>query len=224
MSDVKLNGQGDQEWDFAGKRLEQEIGGSDFVSSESTLLLTTPRARYDEKALRMAVAVGLVQNVSFNQSRQATQIHEVGSRRKYTFSSGRTKGRLQLSRVLFDGKSLMRAVTREEQIDVVGGDNISTGEPATAGDVAGYGNFYINLGATLFSKPVGLIMIFRDIGNENIGGVFFREAYITSHNMQVSARQPFLSESISVLYEGVLPLQHRQGVTPNRDITLPFDI
>lgn len=224
MSDVKLNGEGDNSWDFAGKRLEQDIGGSDFVSSESTLLLTTPRATYDDEALRMAVAVGLVQDVSFNQQRQATQIHEVGSKRKYTFSSGRTQGQMQLSRVLFDGKSLLRAVTREEQIDLVGSDHVSTDNPATAADTAGYGDFYINLGASLFSRPVGLIMIFRDLGNENIGALFFREAYVISHNMGISSRQPFLSESCSVLYEGILPLQHRQGATPNKDITLPFSI
>jgi hypothetical protein len=123
MSNVKLNqAQGtDSNWDFAGKRLEQQIGGTDFVSSESTLLLTTPRATYDDEAIRMAVAVGLVQDISFNQQRQATQIYEVGSRRKYTFSSGRTSGQMSLSRVLFDGQSLMKAVTREEQIDLVHG-------------------------------------------------------------------------------------------------------
>lgn len=226
MSNVKLNqAQGtDSNWDFAGKRLEQQIGGTDFVSSESTLLLTTPRATYDDEAIRMAVAVGLVQDISFNQQRQATQIYEVGSRRKYTFSSGRTSGQMSLSRVLFDGQSLMKAVTREEQIDLVGSDFVQTGDPSTAGDIAGYGDFYVNLGASLFSKPVGLIMVFRDLGNQNIGALFFREAYMISHRMGISSRQPFLSESVSVLYEGILPLQHRQGAGPNANIKLPFGI
>jgi hypothetical protein len=42
--------------------------------------------------------------------------------------------------------------------------------------------------------------------------------------MGISSRQPFLSESVSVLYEGILPLQHRQGAGPNANIKLPFGI
>lgn len=189
---TKLN-----DWNFRGSRLQSDIGGKDFVTSESTLILISPKAKYEPGVLQAAEAVGLTQDLGFNQSRQVVQVHEVGSNQKYTLSSSRTNGNLNISRVLFDGKSLLRVM----------GPDFNSHEDYEERDKPGYGDFLMNLGSSLFSKPVGMLLVFRDLGNQNIGGVFFEEVFLVSHNMQVSSNSPFLGEGVQMLYNSVLPLQ-----------------
>ena len=202
-------------WDFRTKHVEHDIGAADFVTSESVLVLTSPISAYSQAAVNSAIAVGLAQDIQFNQQRQATQVFEIGSRRKYTFSSGRTQGQLTLSRILFDGTSLLKAVVRRNQGTVSGGNAAQANPVEDVSDLAGYGDFYINLGSTLFSRPVGIIMILRDVENHNVGAMFFQEAYIVSHAMSISSNQPFVGENVSILFEGIFPLQHRAGAVPS---------
>ena len=216
MSDVRLGGTGESKWDFAAKRLEQNVDSQDFAGSESTLILATPDPYYSQNAVNQARAIALIQSFGYNQSRQATQMYEVGSRRKYTFSSGRIRGQLTLGRTIFDGESLLKTVSGSNvTLNDGDGNAANAGDPDSVGDYAGYGDFFINLGASLFSRPIGIIMVMRDVGNENIGAAFFQETYVTSHRMNISSRNPFVSESCQLLYEGVFPLQHKAGATAN---------
>lgn len=214
-SKVKISGVntglGEQSWDFATSRLADKLEGADFVSSESVLLLASPDPLYGENSLDRAVAIALAQDIQFNQQRQAQQLFEIGSRRKYTFSSGRVSGQLNLSKIMFDGPSLLKSLMA---VDVPSGETDTfsiTNDATVVGDHAGYGDFFINLGATLFSQPIGLFMIIRDVGNQNVGAVFFQEAYVVTHGLNVSSNQPFVGETASILYEGVYPIQHREG-------------
>ena len=186
------------EWDFRGKRLEGELGSGDFVTSESTLILVSSEATLGPTTLADALAVGVAQDMTFNQNRQVIQVFEIGSNQKYTISSGRTNGQLSLSRVLFDGPSLLKTLAPTG----VAGES-GTGNPH---DVAGHGRMFTNLASSLFSRPIGLMMVFRDLETNNIGGVFFEEVFVASHNMNVSANSPFIGEGVSMLYNSVVPL------------------
>lgn len=213
---VNLNGgQGASVWNFKTERLAADLKGADFVSSESILLLASPIAIYNEDALNSAAAVALAQDIQFSQQRQASQIFEIGSRKKYTFSSGRIQGSLRLSRILFDGPSLLKSLTpfvTGTPFTEGANDVWKVGEPEV-GDHAGYGNFYMNLGATLFSRPIGIFLVMRDVSEQNIGGVFLEGCYIVSHGLNVSSNQPFVGESADLLFEGVYPFQHREGAS-----------
>mgnify|MGYP006269758981 CR=1 FL=1 len=217
MSNVTLD-----TWKPFEERLEG-ITAANFASSESVLVLTSPVLEYGQDALDAATAVGLIQSINMQQQRTVSQLFEVGSRFKYTFSSGRVRGNLGLSRVIFDGESLLRAVRKEESLSLVGDTGLAlSGSPDL--DVAGYGGFYINLAASLFSRPVSIMFIFRDLGGENIGGCFFREAYVTSHGMNISSNQPFIQENCQIMYESVLPLMVAPGSRVAQDIVLPNNI
>lgn len=213
-SKVKITNENPPEsvlWDHTTGRLADSLEGGDFVSSESVLLLATPEPFYSEEALQQAVAVALAQDIQFQQQRQAQQVFEIGSRRKYTFSSGRIQGQLGLSRVMFDGPSLLKSLV---PVNLEAGDAGTwsmSPDRTVIGDHAGYGEFFINLGATLFSQPIGLFLVIRDVGAQNVGAVFLQEAYIVSHAMNVSANQPFIGENVSIIYEGAYPVQHRDG-------------
>ena len=235
---------GYSKWDFAGTRIEGYAGtdaqgnaledgfdGNNFVSSESILLLVTPNAKYSTDALNNAVAVGITQDIQFSQQRQAQQLFEVGSRRKYTFSSGRIQGNMGVSRMVFDGRSILKAFSNAPGVpdrdnaanaalagNAAGAGGASAGNdtatlPANGKKLAGYGDFYINLGSSLFSKPVGIILIFKDISNQNVGAAFFQEAYVVSHSMNISSNSSFVGENISILFEGVFPVKHGTNVT-----------
>lgn len=186
-------------WNFAGKKLATEVEGADFVTSESTLFLVSPNETYSPGALQEASAVALTQDLTFNQQRQVVQVNEVGSNQKYTISSSRTNDSMNLSRVLFDGRSLLRVLAPHFD----GHDNFNRR------DKPGYGPFLMNLGSSLFSKPVGLFAVFRDLEDQNIGAVFFERTFVVSHNMQVSANSPFIGEGVQLLFDTILPVQTR---------------
>jgi hypothetical protein len=164
-------------------------------------LLVSPQPKYESGVLSNAQAVGLTQDASFNQRRQVVQVNEVGSNQKYTISSSRTDDSLNLSRALFDGRSLMKVLAPQYENE----------DEFRRRDQPGYGKFFSNLGSSLFSKPVGLMMIFRDLENQNVGGVFFERAFLVSHNMQVSANSPFLGEGINIMFDQLLPLRPTTG-------------
>ena len=82
--------------------------GSDFLSSESTVMFSGP-AEYDAEAVANLVPIGLVQNVQVSQQKQIQQLFEVGSRKPF-FVPGRTVVSGGIARILFDGPSLMYAM------------------------------------------------------------------------------------------------------------------
>jgi hypothetical protein len=190
-----------QDWDFRGNKLATDVAGQDFVTSESTLLLISPEPTYNPSALQQARAVALTQDMSFNQQRQVVQVHEVGSNQRYTISSSRTNDSMNISRVLFDGESLLNVLSPQ-----LGQDGQAV-EDFERRDKPGYGDFMINLGSSLFSKPVGLFAVFRDLEDEPVGVVFFERTFIVSHNMQVSSNSPFIGEGVQLLFDQMLPVQ-----------------
>lgn len=215
MSKVKLTGQsGEELWDFADKRLEEHLSGTDFISSESILIAVTPYPKYGQAALNNAVALALAQGMGIQQQRMSTQLYEIGSSRKYTFNSGRVQGSVSLSSALFAGNNLLKNLTPASSED--GGENelTVTASDAKPGNVAGYGNFYSNLNATLFNRPVGIFILIRDVGNKNVGCVFLQECYIQAHGFNFDSNSPVLVENAQILFEGVYPVQHKSSATP----------
>lgn len=193
------------DWNFRGNKLRQDIAGQDFVTSESTLLLVSDVATHagQDDPLSGAHAVGLTQDASFNQQRQTVQVNEIGSNQKYTISSSRTQDQLNLSRAIFDGRSLLKVLSPH-----YAGDSESD---FGARDKPGYDQFFTNLGSSLFNRPVGLMMVFRDLENDQVGGVFFERAFIVSHNMNISSQSPFLGEGVNILFDELIPMDTNTG-------------
>jgi hypothetical protein len=186
-----------QNWNFLEKRLAHRIGetGGEFVTSESVLLLVTPIAQYVPEALDRAKTVALTQDIGLSQARQSIQVFEVGSNLKYTIASGRTQAQMNISRVLFDGENLLKALSPSVAASYVDRDH------------PGYGKFLSNLSSSLFMRPVGVALIFRDLQNHNVGGIFLEETFIQAHQMQISANSPFLGENVQLIFNAILPMR-----------------
>lgn len=185
-------------WDFRAQQLSSKVGetGNRFVTSESTLLLATQSATFTDGLLTGAKAVALAQNLGFSQQPQMMQVHEIGSNKKYTLRSGRTMQNLSISRALFHGDSLIKALAPEQE-----------GGFSSRRDHPGFGPFMINLASSIFSKPIGLFVIFRDLDNQNVGGFFCEETFIQAHSMQANAQSPLIMESLQLVFNSVIPVR-----------------
>lgn len=83
--------------------------GNEFVSAESTVVVSGPPRLVDSVGAMHLVPIGLVQGAQVGQQKQIQQMYEVGSRLPF-YIPGRTFVSASLSRILFDGPSLMYAL------------------------------------------------------------------------------------------------------------------
>lgn len=95
---------------------------NDFLSSESVVLASGPPRISQTMPLEL-VPIGLVQNVQVSQQKQIQQLFEIGSRKPF-FVPGRTLVSAGMSRILFDGPSLMYAMYLQTAVN-----NISPVQP-----------------------------------------------------------------------------------------------
>lgn len=199
-----------------------------------------PKAGQGAAAAGMFVyPIGMTQQFSLGQNKAFSRIMEIGSNRAY-FISGHSFGQVGLGRIMLHGPSLLRvmyayydtsndtdgyAIKSLMGIDgaptpfgvpPVRGTNV--GEQSISADKnlhtvripPGYDNLFINLASDLFSQPIGLFVVIKD-NEENIYGQFYMEqCYIPSHSMGFDSQGMVISESISVQYERLIPIQSNQ--------------
>lgn len=111
-------------WDFHNLHVQQELGGGEFVSAETTLVAAGPPRLSDfgsasglgievdvgsSAAEELAFPIGLLENVGLSQSKQLQRVFEIGSSRSY-FIPGRVVGSVTLGRVLYHGPSLLKVL------------------------------------------------------------------------------------------------------------------
>jgi len=108
---------------------------------------------------------------------------------------------LHISRVLFDGESLMSVLA----------PHFEGAAAYPQGDKPGYDKFLMNIGSSLFNKPIGLFAIFRDMEDQSVGGVFFERTFVMSHNMQISSKSPFVGEGVQLMFDQLHPVQTAIG-------------
>lgn len=161
--------------------------------------------------------MGITQSFSLGQNTQIQRFFEIGSERSF-FISGHTMGQIQLSRVMYHGPSMMRAMYAYYQ-DIVpptfvpslmGGRSPSAlinPNPHNVKIAPGYENLYLNLASDLFRQPVGMMVYLRDSNEDTVGSVYFEASYVPNLNLQVDAQGTVFQESIGIQYERMIPLQ-----------------
>ena len=105
-------------WDFHNYHVQQELGGGQFVSAESTLVgagppsLTAANINLEanqESQSGNVYPVGLLESVGLQQSKQLQRTFEIGSSRSY-FIPGRVIGSITIGRTFYFGPSLLRVL------------------------------------------------------------------------------------------------------------------
>ena len=204
----------------------QDDKGGEFLSSETVVVVSGPPSLENIHSLDTLVPIGLVQNVSVAQQKQLQQIFEVGSRKPY-FVPGRTMISAGISRILFDGPSLMYSMYINSAVasggalsmpdyDATGRDdtqlptlpvvNTAVPVPSENAKTANPGMFFINLASSFFNNPMGLGFVLYDGNQQAYGGFYLEGCYVQSHQFNVSSQQTILVENVSLRCTDLRPL------------------
>lgn len=226
-------------WNFSKNHVQKNLNSGDFIGSQSCLVCATaPRldllATWD-KSLKtsdmndtsdanIAIPIGIVSDFNVQQMAQLQQIYEIGSKRKYTVSSGRIDGQIMVNRAQYDGPSLLRMfyafypekqlkadetmnyLDKKEQLAKILVNDES--EFRQIESIPGYGNFWMNMTSEVFSYPFGILFIQRNSANtRDINAVFFENCYVQTHQMSVSAGQIIVAENSQLTFDRVEPVK-----------------
>lgn len=194
-------------WDFrngyvdpdnfkTGPTDEGIFGGEDFVSSESILICAGPPRLSDTANV---FAIGVIQNFNLAQNKNIQQLFEIGSRDTILIP-GRTFIQTTISRILFNGPSLMKAMYTGIGQDV--DTFVDFGQ--LPGDLNG--NMWMNLAATFFNKTIGLAMFMHDSENDVYGGIYLEGCLVQAHNLSLAAGQTVVAENAQVRIGKVKPI------------------
>ena len=180
-----------QPYDMFGK-------GTGFVSAES-VIVAAGKAAWDDNTLTDMIPIGLVENANIQQNKALQQLFEIGSRRPF-FVPGRHQIQAAMSRVIFNGPSLMKALYYLVGESTDATENASLGGINTD-DLPGYGSFsegtnvsaasdplWINLASEMFNHPFGLAFLLK-----NMEGCF-----VQAHQFSVASQQTVLLENVSL--------------------------
>jgi len=162
------------------------------------------------------VPIGLVETAQISLNKPLSRIFEIGSKLSYIIS-GRTVGGISLSRVFFDGPSLLKVLYAGE----VGQDfadkahkyskmvslDYGDGEiHKIAHSNIGSGNIAMNLASTFFDYPIGLAFYFRDQQNDSVGEIYFEGCHVSTYNLGISANMNVLTEAVNMEFIRCRPI------------------
>ena len=214
-------------WDFQTKHV-QDLGvfkGNNFISSESIVLCAVPYTG-TIPAIDTTVAnwipIGLLENITIQQNKQLQSMFEIGSKKMFNIP-GRTYRKVNLSRIMFNGPSIMKAVSQHNlnytgsagTTDVLADAGIAAdqlddapGVGVATGYVSSYEaspNLYIDLASGFFNHPVHLGMVFKDSEADDYGAFAMADCYVQSHQMTITGQQTVVMENISMVCTDIIP-------------------
>jgi hypothetical protein len=166
-----------------------------FITGRTCVLAAGNPIYEDNTDIADLLVIGVTQNWGLNQQKQLQKVFELGSDEN-TIVPGRSQGRFQLSKVWYNGPTLIKSLypnLTQEQIDAM------YKKP-------GYGDFLFNLESDLSDTPFGLCFVVFDLANTFVGGGFFENAYMETSGTAMSAQAIILAQQVSVQYERVFPI------------------
>ena len=216
-----------------------KVTSSDIVEAGSVLICAGPAdlAEATKSGTSISlVPVGMIESAQISMNKQVNRIFEIGSKLSYIIG-GRVMGGISLSRVFFDGPSMLKALYRGEVVEDSATEKKKLAKFASkhsaASDMEEFDhisseNIAMNLDSAFFDNPVGLCFIFKDQSKENVGQMYFEGCHITSYGMGISANMNVLSESVSIEFTKVTPVVTKQtgganvaGALTDRNIITP---
>lgn len=211
-------------WSFRKFHLASDKGGLNaglFMTSEAVLIAAGPPRLDDTRSSGLAtsiIPIALTDNVSVSQNKLLQQIFEIGARRSY-FVSGRVTGSIALSRPMFNGPSLLRLLAGNNKAEGLNNaDGQRPGLLPAKGNGDGIGDipdeneaeFWINLQAEVFDRPLGLYMYMIDQRERPFGGMYIEDCMIQAHAFNLAAQGITVPENVSMMFDRIQPVAVRQ--------------
>jgi hypothetical protein len=207
------------DWDFQTQHVDPSALNRDgspsgprgnYISSESILLAAGPATLADATRANLTVApIGVCDAIQVVQNKGVVQLYEIGSRLPYILP-GRPIIQIQISRVLFNGDSLLGALSKQNGqtpddfvADVIGMPGVTLSN-VNGGDTSGA--FYMNLASHFFNQPSGLAIFFKDSDNQWVAGYYAENCIIQSHSMAIQGQNMVVMENASIRCTGLPPI------------------
>ena len=199
---------------------KESIAINDIVESGTVLIAAGPsdldKATEDPEGIRI-VPIGLVETAQISLNKPLSRIFEIGSKLSYIIP-GRTVGGISLSRVFFDGPSLLKALYMGEvKADFAAANakfvkfmsnpyTVSGEETYQRFANIGSGNLAMNLASSFFEQPIGLAFYFKDQQSDTVGQTYFEGCRVSTYNLGISANMNVLTESINMEFVRCRPI------------------
>jgi hypothetical protein len=203
----------------------QDISVHDIIESGTVLIAAGPgslgAASADNNTYKV-VPIGLIETAQISLNKPLSRIFEIGSKLSYIIP-GRTVGGISLSRVFFDGPSIMKALyfgeVKQDYADQMhkfakmasdpkynfnGGTTPS--EEYRRFQNIGSGNMAMNLASTFFDSPMGLCFFFKDTSSDMVSQTYFEGCRISTFNLGISAGMNVLTEAVNIEFVRVRPI------------------
>jgi len=148
--------------------------------------------------------IGMVQGVSWQQSKSTQPMMAIGSGRSF-FTSGKAMTSWNMSRLFVNGRNLLRVLYHNAKTF---GIDVSKFDDPAAVDVNS--KFFTNLDSELYYMPFGIACIFRNKAHDWVGAFYAEMCMINSWSVGANAGQSTIMESVSGVADRLLPLNLSQ--------------
>lgn len=197
-----------ESWRFQDQYVERVMDNAAYTSAhpDDTLVLAGP-ARVDTvdtgstsgSDLQSLLAIGMLQNINFVQSKGTTPVQAIGSGRSF-FVSGKAQGNGQMQRLFVNGRNLLRVLYHNAKTQDLPVEQLD--DPAARSSGAKY---YINLDSELYLVPFGLGTVFRTKAHDFVGGFYSELTLITSYTVSFQAGANMIAEQVRFAFDRLMP-------------------
>jgi len=233
-------------WDPHRRPVDGHIAPGDYTNADTSLILAGP-PRLDNVAgitlegaqgvAELSVTgtdniffpIGTVQNWQKSEAKQPIMIPEIGSSIIQIFPT-KAQGFLNMTKIFLDGPSMLRALTAiygstgDVEFSSILKTYNQTQTTLELNAEPGNDDIFLSLFSDLYNFPIGLMLL---IANQRVklkSGLYFENAYITAHNMGVSAGATnLIGETVNISYSRSVPAKVlREGVSIDIEATIPI--
>lgn len=233
-----------ESWKFQSTYVEREMDNAAYSAAhpDDTLVLAGP-ARYatafqgsgsssyvsDPSSKNSLLAIGMLQNIQFTQTKPTQPMMALGSGRSF-FVSGKAQTQWTIARLFVNGRNLLRVLYHN--VVTNSADNASGALNASQFDDPAsqnaYSNFFMNLDSELYYVPFGLCAFFRNKSHDLVGAFYAELCMINSYAVNASAGQNMILENVSGLADRILPMDAAEvakggGVIPRATVDAVLD-
>lgn len=204
-------------WRFQSNYVEREMDNAAYSAAhpDDTLVLAGPArvaSAFNGAGTQAAVqsgtdqknsmlAIGMLQNMQFTQTKPTQPMMALGSGRSF-FVSGKAQTQWTIARLFVNGRNLLRVLYHNAI--TTGGIDVSTfDDPAAQNNSS---QFFMNLDSELYYVPFGLCTFFRNKSHDLIGAFYVELCMINSYAINASAGQNMILENVSGLADRIIPL------------------
>lgn len=209
-------------WDWKGDYVSELASGEGYerftqgsLTPDSTLIFAGP-ARFtaisgDQKSLH---PIGLIDSMNMSSQASLQPLYEIGSNRTF-FTRGKTQNQVQISAMLADHASLMKALSEEaynaDTAQTKNGDGYHLNSKGTK--APGYGELFMNLDSEAMAIPFGMLMLFKTKGSEDgtlngkvIGATYLENCMLSGFQFQLAAQSPIMQENVQIMFDRAVPV------------------